>query len=49
MHRLKQRFLSAVEKKETSYKLKYEEIDMPSCFSLWVKDLIDRVSTVKIN
>ncbi|KAI3753107.1 hypothetical protein L2E82_25152 [Cichorium intybus] len=28
MHRLKQRFLSAVEKKETSLKLKYEEIDM---------------------
>lgn len=33
MHRLKQRFLSAVEKKETSYKLKLKEID----FFLWIK------------
>ena len=49
MHRPKQRFLSAVAKKETSQKSKYEEIDMPSYFILWIKDLIDRVSTVKIN
>lgn len=32
MHRLKQRFLAAVAKKETSYKSKYEEIYMPSYF-----------------
>lgn len=31
-YRTKQRFLLAVEKKETSYKPKYEEIDMPIFF-----------------